>query len=248
MNKKNLKTIALAALTSVAVLAGINAYSDDSAPAAVVPVAVQPAFPMIITQPEDQLVPFGSNATFTVKAANADGYQWLCNGNLMDGQTSNSLTITNCGINDVGYYSCNLLKDIEIVPTRAASLMVYSNSIDPQTGVDPVTVFGLPVSGNGSQGSCPGKYAGYINYTKTIANGWGWAPDTSNGNTIFTAADTNRMDTKIEYGGEYGDNACNQTSVTVPNPAMSPVYRFAIFFTNNVPTNAYAITLDGFKP
>ena len=29
---------------------------------------------------------------------------------------------------------------------------------------------------------------------------------------------------------------------------MSPVYRFTIYFPNNVPTNAYNITLDGFKP
>ena len=188
----------------------------------------------------------GSNATFTVTAVNTDGYQWWRNGNPINGQTNNSLTITNAGINDVGYYSCNLFKDIEVVPTRAASLMIYTSSIDPQTGVDPIVVFGFPLSGGGSQNSCPGPYAGYINYTKTIAQGWGWAPSTNT--TVFTASDTNRTNTKIEYGGEYGDNACNQTTVTVPNPPMSPVYRFTIFFTNNVPTNAYAITLDGFNP
>ena len=63
--------------------------------------------------------------------------------------------------------------------------MVYTNSIDPQTGVDPIVVFGFPVSGKGTQGTCPGKYVGYINYTKSATNGWGWAPDTSNSNTVF---------------------------------------------------------------
>jgi len=109
-------------------------------------------------------------------------------------------------------------------------------------------VFGPPVSGGGGTGTCPGHYAGYVNYTKTIANGWGWAPDTTNGNTVFIAYDNNRTNTKIQYGGGYGDNGCNQTAVTIPSPAISPTYRFTIYFTNNVPTNAYAITLDGFKP
>jgi hypothetical protein len=242
MNKKISRIIVIGAITCAVMLAGHSTYADDSA------LVVQPDFPKIISQPEDQMVYLGSNATFVVTAVNTDGYQWLHNGNAINGQTNTSLTITNASINDVGYYSCNVLKDIEVVPTRAASLMVYTSSIDPQTGVDPIVVFGFPLSGGGSQGSCPGKYTGYVNYTKTISNGWGWAPDTSNGNTVFTASDTNRTDTKIEYGGKYGDNGCNQTSVTVPSPAGSPTYRFAIFFTSNVPTNAYAITLDGFKP
>jgi hypothetical protein len=241
---KNLKTFAFAAITGAIVLANRSTFAVD--PTATV--ILQPDFPQICLQPVDQMVPFSSNATFSVTALNTDGYQWLFNGNSLDGQTNSSLTITNCGLNDVGYYSCDLFKDIQVVPTRSAQLTVYTNSIDPQTGVDPVVVFGLPVSGGGSQGNCPGKFAGYVNYTKTIANGWGWAPDTSNSNTVFTASDTNRPDTKIEYGGKYGDNACNQTSVTVPYPAISPAYRFTIYFTNNVPTNAYAITLSGFLP
>ena len=209
---------------------------------------IQPEFPKIIFQPEDQMVPMGSNATFIVKALNADGYQWMRNKKPITGGTNSSLTITNAGVNDVGYYSCQVFKGPEGVPTRYASLMVFTSSVDPDTGVDPVTVFGLPLFGSGSQGACPGHYTGYVSYTKTAQQGWGWAPDTTNGNTIFVASDTNRTDTKIQFYGLYGDNGCNQTSVTVPNPAISPVYRFAIYFTNNVPTNAYAITLDGFKP
>ena len=242
MNKQKSQIIALAVITGLVVVIGNVAYSADSPP------AVQSEFPLITQQPEDQMAYTGSNATFTVKAENADGYQWLHNGNPISDQTNNSLTITNAGIKDVGYYSCNIFKDIEIVPTRAASLMVFTSSIDPQTGVDPVVVFGFPLSGSGGAGTCPGHYTGYINFTKTSQQGWGWAPDTSNGNTIFTASDTNRTDTKIFYCGMYGDNGCNQTTVTLPNSPVSPVYRFTIYFTNNVPTNPYSITLDGFKP
>ncbi len=211
--------------------------------------AVQPEFPKIISQPEDQLVPIGSNATFTVIATNGPlAYQWFRNGNAINGQTNDSLTIKNAQIADVALYSCAVFKYTEFVPTRAASLMVFTNSIDPQTGVDPVVVFSFPLPGNGSSGTCPGPYAGYVNYTKPVQQGWGWAPDTSNGNTTFTVTDTNRMDTKIQYGGAYGDNSCDQTTVALQPSPVSPVYRFTIYFTTNVPTNAYPITMDGFKP
>src|ERR1700722_18366389 len=242
MNKNISSIIAVMAIICAALFAGHNAHADDSA------LVSQPYFPMIMSQPEDQMIYLGSNAPFTVTAVNADGYQWLRNGNPINGQTNNSLTIQNAGIDDVGFYSCNIFKNTESVPTRAASLMVFTSSIDPQTAVDPIVVFGPPVVSGGSQGTCPGKYAGYVSYTKAITNGWGWAPDTTNGNINFTATDTNRTNTKIQYVGEYGDGGCNQTSVTVPNPPISPVYRFGIYFTNNVPTNAYPITLDGFKP
>jgi hypothetical protein len=231
-------TLAIAAAFAV----DFNACADNS------PAILQPEFPQIMLQPEDQLVPIGSNATFTVSAENADGYQWLRNGNPLPDATNSSFTVQNAQTTDVGYYSCNIFQGRESVPTRTASLMVYVNSIDPQTGVDPVVVFGLPVVSGGSQGTCPGSYIGYVSYAMTYTNGWGWAPDTTNGNTIFTATDTNRTNTKVEYFGEYGDSSCNQTTVTVPNPPISPVYQFCIYFTNNVPTNAYPITLDGFYP
>lgn len=212
------------------------------------PVSVpQPQFPLVLWQPEDQLVYIGASVTFTVKAENTDGYQWLRNGNVINDQTNSTLYIHRAGIGDVGYYSCDVFRGIQFVPTRSASLMVYTNSIDPQTGVDPMVIYSFPLSGSGSQGGCPGPYVGYVLYTPG-GNNWGWAPDTSNGNKTFYATDTNRPNTKIQYIGEYGDGGCNQTTVTVPNPPYSPLYEFAIYFTNNVPTNAYPITLDGFLP
>lgn len=208
----------------------------------------QPQYPFIIYQPDDQFVPFGSNATFSVTAENADGYQWLRNGNAVPNATNSTFVIQNAGIQDVSYYSCSVFKGMESIPTRSASLQVYTNWIDPQTGVDPMVVYSFPYPGGGSGGSCPGSYVGYVNYTKPATNGWGWAPDTSNGNTVFTATDTNSTSTKIQYCGAYGDIGCNPTAVTVPNLPFSPAYRFCIYFTNAAPTNPYPITLSGFKP
>lgn len=232
----------------------------------------QSQFPTITVQPLDQVVPIGGNATLSVQATNADTYQWQCNGVSLDGQTNNSLAILNAGINSVGLYSCNVSQNGGgTVPTRAANVLVYmtsssagaaslsaapagsssvmavSGGVAPAgvLGGGPITVFGTPLSGGGKKGSCPGPYTGYINYTKTVSQGWGWSPS----GTVHTVADgSGRTDTKVEFIGAYGDSGCNQTTVSIPNPTYSPVYRFTIYFTNNIPTNAYPITLTGFNP
>lgn len=202
----------------------------------------QLAFPVITRQPIDQAIAVGATATFNAKAVNgAIAYQWLRNGIPIEGQTNSSLILENITIEDVGYYSCDIFNDEEAVPTRAALLNVYTMS-----GGGPITVYGAPVVSSGNQGSCPGAYAGYVNYIKTVSQGWGWAP--SAGTTVHTASDGNRTDTKVQYVGKFGDVGCNQTIVTVPHPTYSPKYRFSIYFPNNVPTNSYPITLVGFDP
>ena len=148
-------------------------------------------------------------------------------------------------IEDAGSYSCDVsLNGGDAVPTRAASLSVVVASL---SGGGPIVVFGAPKVSNGTHGTCPGSYAGYVNFTKTISQGWGWAPAT-NTTTIFTASDgSGRKDTVVTYLGEYGDTGCNQTIVTIPNLPPSPVYRFTIFFPKNVPTTNYPIVLTGFN-
>jgi hypothetical protein len=194
----------------------------------------------------DQAVPVGSDAVLSVQAVNADSYQWQSNGVAIEGQTNSTLTIENVGVDSAGSYSCNVSQSGgDPVPTRAASLNVMTSSA--MYG-DQITVFGLPKAGGGSQGTCPGRYAGYVNYTKTVSQGWGWAPST-NTTTIFTASDgSGRTDTKITYMGRSFDSGCNQTTVTIPNPPFSPSYRFTIYFPNNVPTTNYPIILTGFNP
>jgi hypothetical protein len=109
------------------------------------------------------------------------------------------------------------------------------------------TIFATPVAIVGSQNTCPGSYAGYASYTKTIANGWGWAPTT--GVTNHTATDNNRSDTKIVITGKSGDSKCGQTTATITgNPPVSTVYRFTVYFPNNVPSTNYPLALDGFNP
>ena len=231
--------IALTAITGLLAIAGnsVHAQTTDALD--------QSEFPTITAQPVDQAVTAGSNAVLSVQAVNADSYQWLSNGVAIEGQTNSSLVIEQVGIEDAGSYSCNVSQNGgDAVPTRAASL----NVVTPMyLGGNQIIVFGFPKFSNGTLGTCPGHFVGYINYTKTIAQGWGWAPSTNT--TIFTASDgSGRTDTKIGYTGKYGDTGCDQTTVTIPNPPPSPSYRFTIYFPNNVPTTNYPIVLTGFNP
>jgi hypothetical protein len=205
----------------------------------------QADFPKITAQPTDQGAWEGAGTTFSVQATNGNiSYQWRRDGAVLEGQTNSDLVIESVAVSDVGLYSCDVIKHGgEAVPTRSASLNVITMTL----GGGPITVFGTPIVSSGSKGStCPGPYVGYVNFRKTPAEGWGWTP--SSGTTVHTATDNNRTNTKVEYVGNHGDNGCNQTTVTVPDPTMSPKYRFTIYFTNNVPTNAYPLTLDGFDP
>lgn len=127
-------------------------------------------------------------------------------------------------------------------PTRTRS-----KAVSPMSGTQ-VRVSLAPTTASGTIPGCGGNYVGYVSYTKTVANGWGWAPDTNN-TTVFTASDGGgRTNTKIRYQGKNGDTNCGMTTVTVPNPPFSAAYRFTIYFTNNLPTTNYPILLNGFQP
>ena len=225
--------------------------------------AQQIQYPTILQQPADQCIPLGGTTTYSVVASNATGYQWLFNGVTMDDQTNSSVTVSNVDLTSVGYYSAFVFNGGDSVPTRSAALDVYtsgttsSGSASPimagsamamsglaDPGGDPsIVVFGLPISGGGGSGTCPGKYSGYVPYLPPT--GWGWVPATNA--TSYSATDTNLTTTKVQYYGAYGDTGCHQTTVTIPS-VYSPQYRFATYFPSGsqVPTNAYPLLLMGF--
>ena len=224
--------------------------------------------------PEDQAAFVGESVTFAAEPKFGDmSFQWVRQwpdrDEVLMGETNSSLTLAGVQISDVGFYLCAVTRGDQAQLTRAAALNVcvkstmrttskqslslqstlsiqYGGAQSASYGGGTLTLFGPPVFSAGSQGNCPGSYAGYVNFTRTVSQGWGWAPSTNT--TIHTASDATRTDTKVQYVGKYGDVGCNQTSVTIPHPTSSPKYRFTIFFPNNVPTNAYPITLTGFDP
>ena len=261
MKKCFQRGLALAAMTGIVLAARAQDATID-----------QSQYPTILQQPVDQCLPVGSTAIFSVVATNVDTYQWYKNSAALDGQTNSSLTLSNLTIDDVAYYGASVIKGSDSVPTRMANLNVYTVSTSTTTttttktktsstmttstmttgdltGGSVITIFGTPViSSGGTSTGCPGKYSGYVSYTKPTSQGWGWAPSTNT--TSYSMSDTNRTDTKVQYGGYYGDSGCAATTVTVPYPAMSPVYRFSVYFPQGVqvPTNVYPIVLSGFDP
>ncbi len=243
MKKANLQILILAGVMALSVMTGSAATLDATD---VMSEPDQLEFAKITRQPEDSMVGIGSNVTFRVSAQNGDSFQWVRNGVVLEGQTNTSLTIENAGTEDVGSYTCFVYKDGEAVPTRSANLNVYATMGGGGGGGGPICVYGTPVFSGGSKPGCPGSFIGYVCFSKTAAQGWGWAPTA--GTTLHTATDTNRTNTKIEYTGMMVDMGCAPTTVAVPHPTYSPRYRFTVYFTNNVPTNTYSIVLNGFDP
>jgi hypothetical protein len=230
----------------------------------------QSQYPVILQQPVDQCLPVGSSVTFSILASNVDSYQWYKNSAPLNGQTNSSLIIPSVAISDVAYYSAAVIKSSDSVPTRMANLNVYTTggstsptisggksrlaatqSMGTMSAMDlggggVITVYGAPVTSGGNAGNCPGPYSGYVNYIKTISQGWGWAPTA--GAQSLSASDFNRVDTRIQTMGKSGDIYCDQSTVSIPVPAYSTKYRFTVYFPPGVqvPTNAYPITLTGF--
>ena len=245
---------------SLAIITGCFAIAPNIIPAQTTdPLLADPVdqaqFPVITAQPLDQVVPAGSNVVLSVQAAYADNYQWQSNGVDLAGQTNSTLVLQNVGVHSAGAYSCNVSQSGgDPVPTRAASVEVETAAnpamggiqLDGVLGGGPIVVSGTPKASNGMLNTCPGSYAGYVIYTKTISQGWGWTPATNA--TVLTASDGGgRMDTFVTYAGKYGDSGCGQTTVTIPYPPPSPAYRFAVYFPSNVPTTNYPIVLNGFN-
>ncbi len=131
---------------------------------------------------------------------------------------------------------------LTLIVTLAASIAFCADIVIYPTIV--VKQHGTSITG------CVGGYEGYANYTKPIASGWGWSPDTNNF-TTFSATDTNTTTTKIQYLGRLGDIGCNQTTVVLQTPPPSNKYRFTVFFTstNSIPaTTNYPLVLHNFQP
>jgi hypothetical protein len=100
-----------------------NLYGSATSQIAVVTVRVPPS---ITTQPTDQTVPVGSNATFQVVAAGTAplGYQWYFNSSPLGGATLSSYTITGAQTNNAGVYSVVISNVVNTLTSSNAQLTV----------------------------------------------------------------------------------------------------------------------------
>ncbi len=67
--------------------------------------------PFILNQPEAREVDAGGNASFSITANSATGYQWRKNNNNLAGKTASTLSLTNVQLADSGNYDCIVAND-----------------------------------------------------------------------------------------------------------------------------------------
>jgi uncharacterized repeat protein (TIGR01451 family) len=83
--------------------------------------------PQIISQPIDQLVNKGDNATFSVAAVGTMPlrYQWKFNGSAIPGATNATLTLTNLQLTQTGHYQVTVSDSYGSAVSSNATLTVY---------------------------------------------------------------------------------------------------------------------------
>src|ERR1039457_1858839 len=117
--------------------------------------------PIIITQPQSQIVPVGSNAVLNIVAYSQQPltYQWQFNGNPIAVATNASLSLTNVQLSNVGNYSVIVSNSYGSVTSATASLKLLA---DPANGNQPLLI--SPLDG-------PPQLPG-VDSLIVIAHGW----------------------------------------------------------------------------
>lgn len=215
--------------------------------------------PTFLLHPQDQVIKLKKKAVFKAEAENPGPpsnlqlkYQWerrgpwATNFSEIVGATNKTFSIAKVSTNDVAYYRLRTSSINGIAYSEPAQLLVWTKH-------SPLTLYGSPIVTSGSSGTCPGSYVAYVNYKKSAAEGWGWAPDHDFGGSTHSAADNNFTDTNVQPQGITDDLFCLQTIVSnthAGNPAPEDTkYRFTIYFTvSHSSPNPYPLTLNGFKP
>jgi hypothetical protein len=147
------------------------------------------SIPPWISQPANQYVQAGSNATFSVEAGGSPlTYQWYFQvglSNAIYGATNSSLTITNAQPANWGRYSVVVSNPYGSVASSQAWLLVYSNAAAALSGAFIATngQFQLTVSNADNLGGMPYTIQASTNLTD-------WAPIYSN-TSPFSYLETN---------------------------------------------------------
>jgi hypothetical protein len=208
---------------------------------------------LILTQPASQTAPAGFDVTFSVKAlggppftTNGLTYQWQfnpvqlvatnidANFTNLPGATAAILTITNiqAGTN-VGFYRV-IVSGSTNVTSDPAELQVI-------TFASPVTVHGTPIASVGNKGTCPGNFAGFVNYTNS---GYGYIVINSGVAAKGTDSGSQSGVSRVQMLGWYDQNCANAGTSAICNPPKSTYYLFTTYFPSTVPTGDYTLVLD----
>ncbi|HEY3855829.1 MAG TPA: immunoglobulin domain-containing protein [Verrucomicrobiae bacterium] len=101
-----------------------NAYGCVTSAPAILKVTAIP--PTIGIQPMSQVVPMGSNVTFSATAAGSPplSYQWWLNSGALSGQTNESLSLSGVSTNDAGSYTLVVTNPYGVATSHVAGLLV----------------------------------------------------------------------------------------------------------------------------
>jgi len=189
--------------------------------------------PVIVTQPTNQAVALGSNATFAVTAVGISplSYQWQTNGvNLTDGggisgSTNNVLTITDVQTNNSGTYTVIITNIAGMVTSSNAVLTVASPPvIEIQPTNQAMAVGSTAILAVTAVGTEPLNYQWQINGTNLVDG-----TDPVNGD--ITSGSTTNM---LTISNAQTNNSGNYT-VIVTNIAGSVTSSNAVLTVTNMP-------------
>ena len=191
-----------------------NAYG--LATSAVVQLTVNvPDSPSIITQPQDQTVSLGGNATFTVTAGGSEplSYQWYFNTNTPVAKaTDPTLTIANVQPTNAGTYSVIVSNLAGGITSSNAILAINTNPVAPVFTLQPASQVGL----SGSTVNFAALAAG----TAPISYQWSKDSTPIPGATSSTLTLTN---VQTADDGSYTVVASNAVNTATSDPAQLTV-------------------------
>ena len=113
----------------------------------------------VISEPMSQVVPLGASAAFAVFATGFPPpvYQWTLNGTNLVGRTSNTLTVTNVGLKDAGYYQALINNGYSTNNSYLTPLNILPSLVTPFSG-------GTTVWGKSATFSVEAAGSGQLNY------------------------------------------------------------------------------------
>ena len=184
--------------------------------------------PVIVTQPTNQAVALGSNATFAVTAVGISplSYQWQTNGvNLADGggisgSTNNVLTITDVQTNNSGSYSVIITNIAGSATSSNAVLTVATSPVIVTQPTNQVLAVGSTATLTvAAVGILPLSYQWQVNQTNLV-DGGGISGATNNVLTISNVQTNNSGTYTVIVTNIAGSAISSNAVLTVASPPV----------------------------
>jgi len=188
-----------------------NAYGSTLSAARTL--SVTPSAPSISTQPANQTVLVGSEATFSVSAtgSSALSYQWSKNSVAINGATNATYTLAAVAMADAGSYICTVTNSVGSTTSSAATLTV-NTVVAPSITTQPIST--IMTAGNGV------TFSTVLSGTAPLSYQW-----RKDGAAIFGATSGSLTLTNVQANeaGSYTVVVSNAAGTTTSNSAALTV-------------------------